>query len=65
MSRYLAYVFGRRKDGGFLQLKVPLVPCGITRYYTDYWGAYTRYLEADAHQPGERHTQKLERQHLT
>jgi insertion element IS1 protein InsB len=35
------------------------------RYYTDYWGAYTRHLEASEHQPGKRHTQKIERKHLT
>ena len=31
----LAYVFGRRKDEVFLQLKALLEPFGITRYYTD------------------------------
>ncbi len=61
----LAYVFGRRKDEVFLKLKALLKPFGITRYYTDYWGAYTRHLDADAHQPGKRHTQKIERKHLT
>ena len=33
----LAYVFGRRKDEVFLQLKALLEPFGITRFYTDYW----------------------------
>ena len=61
----LAYVFGRRKDEVFLQLKALLEPFGITRYYTDYWGAYTRHLDADAHQPGKRNTQQIERKHLT
>ena len=32
----LAYVFGRRKDEVFVQLKQLLEPFGITRYYTDY-----------------------------
>ena len=36
----LAYVFGRRKDEVFLELKALLEPFGITRFYTDYWGAY-------------------------
>lgn len=31
----LAYVFGRRKDEVFLQLKELLAPFGITRFYTD------------------------------
>jgi insertion element IS1 protein InsB len=61
----LAYVFGRRKDEVFLKLKALLEPFGITRYYTDYWGAYTRRLEADEHQPGKRNTQQIERKHLT
>jgi insertion element IS1 protein InsB len=61
----LAYVFGRRKDEVFLQLKALLEPFGLTRYYTDYWGAYTRHLDPDVHSPGKRNTQKIERKHLT
>ena len=61
----LAYVFGRRQDEVFLKLKGLLEPFGITRYYTDYWGAYTRHIALEAHQPGKRHTQKIERKHLT
>jgi insertion element IS1 protein InsB len=64
-GRVLAYVLGRRKDEVFLKLKTLLEPFGITRYYTDYWGAYTRHLEADEHQPGKRNTQQIERKHLT
>ena len=61
----LAYVFGRRKDAVFLQLKALLEPFGLTRYYTDYWGAYTRHLDPEEHTPGKRNTQKIERKHLT
>src|SRR5919202_294973 len=57
-GKVLAYVFGRRQDEVFLKLKALLEPIGIKRYYTDYWGAYTRHLDADAHQPGKRNTQK-------
>jgi insertion element IS1 protein InsB len=64
-GKVLAYVFGRRKDEVFLKLKALLKPFGIRRYYTDYWGAYTRHLEANEHQPGKRHTQQIERKHLT
>jgi insertion element IS1 protein InsB len=64
-GKVLAYVFGRRKDEVFLKLKVLLEPFGITCYYTDYRGAYTRHLEADEHQPDKRNTQKIERKHLT
>jgi insertion element IS1 protein InsB len=64
-GKVLAYVFGRRKDEVFLQLKALLEPFGLTRYYTDDWGAYTRPLDPDVHSPGKRNTQKIERKHLT
>ena len=49
----------------FLQRKRLLEPCGITKYSTDCWGAYTRHIEADQPQPGKRNTQQIERKHLT
>lgn len=61
----LAYVFGRRKDEVFLKLNALLEPFGITRFYTDHWGAYTRPLNPEEHTPGTRCTQKIERTHLT
>jgi len=61
----LAYVFGRRKDDVFLQLKGLLEPFKITRFYTDSWGAYTRHLDPAEHKPGKHNTQKIERKHLT
>ena len=64
-GQVLAYVFGRRKDEVFLELKALLEPFGITRYFTDGWGAYQRHLEPDQHEIGKRNTQKLERKHLT
>jgi IS1 family transposase len=64
-GKVLAYVFGRRKDAVFLQLKALLEPFGLTRYSTDYWGAYSRHLDPDVHCPGKRNTQKIERKHLT
>jgi insertion element IS1 protein InsB len=48
-----------------VKVKARLEPFGITRYYTDHWGAYTRHLDAEAHNPGKRNTQKIERKHLT
>jgi IS1 family transposase len=45
----LGYVFGRRKDEVFLTLKALLEPFGLTRFSTDYWGAYTRHLDPDVH----------------
>jgi IS1 family transposase/transposase-like protein len=61
----LAYVFGRRKDEVFLKLKALLEPFGITHYYTDKWGAYTRHLDPEQHTTSKRFTQKIERKHLT
>jgi len=60
----LAYVFGRRKDDVFLQLKALLEPLGITRFYTDGWGAYERHLDAEQHTIGKAHTQKIESKHI-
>jgi insertion element IS1 protein InsB len=64
-GKVLAYVFGRRQDEVFLKLKALLEPFGITKYYTDSWGAYTRHIEIDQHQPGKHNTQQIERKHLT
>jgi IS1 family transposase/transposase-like protein len=64
-GKVLAYVFGRRKDEVFLKLKALLDPFGLTHYYTDKWGAYTRHLDPDQHTVSKRGTQKIERQHLT
>ena len=64
-GKVLAYVFGRRQDQVFLQLKGLLEPFGIKRYDTDFWGAYTRHLDPDEHQSGKRNTQQIERKHLT
>jgi insertion element IS1 protein InsB len=61
----LAYVFGRRKDEVFLKLKALLKPFGVKRFYTDHWGAYKRHLDPEEHMPGKRHTQNIERKHLT
>ena len=63
-GKALAYVCGRRQDTVFLKLKALLEPFGITRYHTDYWGASTRHLDAEEHNPGKRNTQKIERKQL-
>lgn len=63
-GQVLAYVFGRRKDNVFLQLKELLEPFGIKRYCTDGWGAYDRHLPAELHEVGKIKTQHIERKHL-
>jgi insertion element IS1 protein InsB len=63
--KVLAYVLGRRQDEVFLQLKALLEPFGITRFFTDHWGAYVRHLTPEIHVPGKRNTQQIERKQLT
>jgi insertion element IS1 protein InsB len=63
-GQVLAYVFGRRKDAVFLRLQELLEPFGITKYYTDGWGAYERHIDAEKHQVGKENTQKIESKHI-
>src|SRR5882762_6611908 len=63
-GKVLAYVFGRRKDDVFLKLQKLLEPFGITRFYTDGWGAYERYIDTEQHQVGKENTQKIESKHI-
>src|SRR5215510_11996812 len=60
----LAYVFGRHQDAVVLQLQTLLEPFGITRFYTDGWGAYERHIAPEQHAVGKQHTQKIERKHI-
>ncbi len=64
-GKVLAYVFGRRKDEVFLELKRLLEPFGIQKYCTDGWGAYERRIPPEQHEVGKRKTQRIERKHLT
>jgi insertion element IS1 protein InsB len=61
----LAYICGTREDEVFLQLQEYLRPFGISRFYTDNAGVYSRHLDPDSHEVGKQHTQKIERKHLT
>ena len=63
-GKVLAYVFGRRQDEVFLKLKELLDPFGITKYYTDGWGAYERHLDPEQHRVGKDRTQKIESTHI-
>ena len=64
-GQVLAYVFGRREDHAFLELKSLLRPFGIRRFLTDGWGAYQRHLAPTEHEVGNHNTQQIERKHLT
>ena len=63
-GKVLAYVFGRRQDDVFLKLQQLLAPFGITKFYTDGWGAYERHLNPEQHQVGKENTQKIESKHI-
>jgi insertion element IS1 protein InsB len=64
-GKMLACVLGGRKGAAFLKLKELLEPFGITRFYTDDWGAYERHIEPEKHIVGKENTQKIERKNLT
>lgn len=42
-----------------------MAPFGISRFFTDDWGAYERHLAPETHVIGKRHTQRIERKPLT
>jgi len=58
-------VFGRRKDAVLRELKQLLEPFGISRFYTDHWGAYAWQLKPERHFPGKRQIQRIERKLTT
>lgn len=64
-GQVLAYVLAPHTDAALVQLKALLEPFGITRFYTDAWGAYQRHLEEETHVIGKENTQQIERKHLT
>jgi insertion element IS1 protein InsB len=64
-GKVLAYVLATHKDEAFIQLKALLEPFGIMHFYSDGWGAYERHIEPVFHTVDKRHTQKIERKHLT
>ena len=63
-NRVLAYVFGRRTDAVFKELKALLEPFNVVKYFTDDWGAYERHLAPERHEVGKRNTQSIERKNL-
>src|SRR4029434_9280223 len=44
--------------------KSRLEPFGITKYYTDGWGAYERHIDVEQHHVGKENTQKIESKHI-
>ena len=60
----LAWHNGKRRDPDFLTLWLMLSQFQITRYYTDDWGAYSKYIPAWMHRIGKDNTWKIERKNL-
>ena len=60
----LAYVLGPREEQALRELKGLLEPFGISRFYTDGWGAYQRHLDPAQPIIDKQNTQKIERKHL-
>jgi insertion element IS1 protein InsB len=52
IGKVSAYVFGRPQDDVFVKLQTLLEPFGITKFYTDGWGAYEQHLDAAQHTVG-------------
>jgi insertion element IS1 protein InsB len=63
-GQVLADVFGRRQDKVFLRLQALLEPFGVTRYDTDGWGTYERYVDTEKHIVGKEHMQRIESKHI-
>ena len=57
----MAYGFGRRQDDVCLEFPQLLAPFGLTKLYTDGWGAYERHRDAAQPQVGKENAQKIER----
>ena len=60
----LAWHNGKRRDKDFLILWCLLANFSIARYYTDNWGAYSKYIPASRHRTGKDNTWKIERKNL-
>jgi insertion element IS1 protein InsB len=60
----LAWHNGGRSDADFLSLQSHLSKIPINLYYSDNWGAYSKYLPAGKHSTGKDQTWKIERKNL-
>jgi insertion element IS1 protein InsB len=63
-GKVFADVFGRRQDTVFVERQALWEPCGITRSFTDGWGAYARHRDAAQQQVGKANTHKSESKHI-
>ena len=61
----IAFVFGKRTDDAFKELKKLLKHYKIKHYSSDGWGSYMRFLEDQLHTVSKALTTKIERKFLT
>ena len=61
----IAFVFGKRKDKAFKELKKLLKHYKIACYRSDGWGSYIRHLDVKNHKISKALTTKIERKFLT
>ena len=59
-----AFVNERRTDAACRQLLQKLAGCRITRYHTDKWQSYAKFLPARRHRTGKEGTSRIERHNL-
>ena len=64
-GKIIAFVFGKRTDNAFKQLKKLLKRYNIKHYRSDGWGSYVRFLEQGVHKISKALTTKIERKFLT
>jgi insertion element IS1 protein InsB len=63
-GQILSFVFGRRTDAVCKKLISSLKAFNISKYFTDDWASYAKYIPADKHVIGKRGTQKIENKNL-
>ncbi len=61
----LSFVFGRRKDEVCEKLISNLKAFNISRYFTDDWPSYSKFIPKDRHVIGKKYTQKIENKNLS
>jgi insertion element IS1 protein InsB len=62
--KVVAFVNERRTDAACRQLLQKLAGCRITRYHTDNWQSYAKFLPARRHRTGKEGTSRIERHNL-
>lgn len=60
----VAFVNERRTDAACQQLLAQLDNCQVSRYYSDDWQSYAKFLPADRHRIGKDGTRHIERHNL-